>query len=855
MAEYSAYEMEQRSIKYLNEVVADYKIFIDTCSLLSEFAESFWEHIIPILRQQKASIIVPFRVYEEVEKFAGSIELCQRKSPDNPNLNRLARLAKARIIKLNSEGLVRVLGDKNDNFADNVFQTVFTQFRMKYNLLLITQDKNLAIDISRISESKAVTVNTKIQVRRINKHGYLSYIEFQKNEGIKKENRKKTDNAPKRNYEPKQEESTQISEDEMFAFANHITTYTTGTIKVTALPQEGDVVIAERGGNRKNVRLLKAGNSGGEGTIYQTDIPNVVAKIYKQGKLDKAKYDKLKLMMTKNINCPGVCFPIALLYNNRNEFVGFLMNKAEGKELQKCLFIPQLLKKYFPTWKKKDTVQLCITILKKFKYLHDRNIILGDINPNNILVVSPTQVYFVDTDSYQIEGYPCPVGTINYTAPEIQKKKFDTFLRTMGNEQFAVATLLFMIMLPGKPPYSLQGGENQIDNIINGDFAYASGERTNGKAPEGVWRYIWSHLPRYLKDDFYETFRKGGLQSTEDTRFSDDDWLRKFEHYADLLNDENGQFLSNDKMSAELFPNRLKKDVNITYVKCKLCGREVDEERTEQGYCRECLKTGEHYRCSRCGVDIVYTNYQRLIRHSRKYDTCKACNDKLNSVYRKYQCGNPRCGNTIEITYRYKESLDKKGKRLPTVCKDCRDVEYTRPSCSVCCRRFRITFGEKEYFDSKGFDLPKKCPNCRGQKNTTTYGSGYYSNSNYGSSSNSSSEKKSSSFCYITTAACNYLNKPDDCYELNILRWYRDNWLVQQTDGPELVGEYYAMAPGIIATIDERDDKDDIYQEIWEKYIIPCIKLIELTAYDTCKDLYIQMVQELKNKCASDKHS
>ena len=44
------------------------------------------------------------------------------------------------------------------------------------------------------------------------------------------------------------------------------------------------------------------------------------------------------------------------------------------------IFIPQLLKKYFPDWKKKDTVQLCLTILKKFKYLHDRNIILGDIN-------------------------------------------------------------------------------------------------------------------------------------------------------------------------------------------------------------------------------------------------------------------------------------------------------------------------------------------------------------------------------------------------------------------------------------------------------------------------------------------
>lgn len=99
-------------------------------------------------------------------------------------------------------------------------------------------------------------------------------------------------------------------------------------------------------------------------------------------------------------------------------------------------------------------------------------------------------------------------------------------MRTKGNEYFAVATLLFMIMLPGKPPYSLQGGENQIDNIINGDFAYASGSRSTGKAPDGVWRFCWSHLPRYLKDDFYETFRKGGKHNTETTRYSTNEWLK-----------------------------------------------------------------------------------------------------------------------------------------------------------------------------------------------------------------------------------------------------------------------------------------------------------------------------------------
>lgn len=37
---------------------------------------------------------------------------------------------------------------------------------------------------------------------------------------------------------------------------------------------------------------------------------------------------------------------------------------------------------------------------------------------------SSREVYFVDTDSYQIEDFPCPVGIINYTAPEIQGKHF-----------------------------------------------------------------------------------------------------------------------------------------------------------------------------------------------------------------------------------------------------------------------------------------------------------------------------------------------------------------------------------------------------------------------------------------------
>ncbi|MBQ5927335.1 MAG: hypothetical protein IIX01_05380 [Clostridia bacterium] len=38
---------------------------------------------------------------------------------------------------------------------------------------------------------------------------------------------------------------------------------------------------------------------------------------------------------------------------------------------------------------------------------------------------------------------------------------------------------MFMIMLPGKPPYSQQGGGNPVQNIISMDFSYPFGENSN----------------------------------------------------------------------------------------------------------------------------------------------------------------------------------------------------------------------------------------------------------------------------------------------------------------------------------------------------------------------------------------
>ena len=102
--------------------------------------------------------------------------------------------------------------------------------------------------------------------------------------------------------------------------------------------------------------------------------------------------------------------------------------------------------------------------------------------------------------------------------------------------------------------------------------------------------------------------------------------------------------------------------------------------------------------------------------------------------------------------------------------------------------------------------------------------------------------------CFITTSACVALKKPEDCYELNKFRIFRDDWLKNQYDGEDLINEYYRIAPQIVKNINLKKDKTQIYEYIWQKYLDNCLVNIENCNYDECKKIYIKMVNQLKNK-------
>ena len=364
-----------------------------------------------------------------------------------------------------------------------------------------------------------------------------------------------------------------------FHFCTQLTTIPDKEVSVSDLPIEGDFVYQ----GRTPIRLTERIGDGGEGTVYKTNKnENVVAKIYSDKKLTSHKQSKIEMIIAAGLSIDGVCFPTARLYNSKGVFVGYLMPKAEGEKLGTSVFRGEKgMKRFFGSWKRSDLVTLAITILSTIKKIHDLGILIGDINGLNILVKSPTEVYFVDTDSFQINEYPCPVGTLDFTAPEIQGKDYKCILRSVGNENFAIAVLLFRLLMFGESPYAQQGGSGIAHNISTGNFSFPLKGKGNNKMPKGDWICFWSHLPDKLQEIFYRTFRKGETMYDERVRPGVEVWLKELTIYLRQLND--GTLKKIDVDSVKLFPKTVFNPNKPKYISFKdRCFSQVERRLIEQ---------------------------------------------------------------------------------------------------------------------------------------------------------------------------------------------------------------------------------------------------------------------------------
>lgn len=99
--------------------------------------------------------------------------------------------------------------------------------------------------------------------------------------------------------------------------------------------------------------------------------------------------------------------------------------------------------------------------------------------------------------------------------------------------------------------------------------------------------------------------------------------------------------------------------------------------------------------------------------------------------------------------------------------------------------------------------------------------------------------------CYFTTAACHTAGLPDDCFELTMLRQFRDGHMAATAGGRAEIAQYYQRAPGILAAIGRRPHARKRLARLYAFVVLPCAVLIRLGWHGAAYRLYRQSFTRL----------
>jgi hypothetical protein len=100
--------------------------------------------------------------------------------------------------------------------------------------------------------------------------------------------------------------------------------------------------------------------------------------------------------------------------------------------------------------------------------------------------------------------------------------------------------------------------------------------------------------------------------------------------------------------------------------------------------------------------------------------------------------------------------------------------------------------------------------------------------------------------CIVSIAAEKYLKDAAES-KLNVLRAFRDEWLLQQKDGQALYEMYYFLSPGIVAEIQDKPDQDVYWAQLYNEFS-KCLDLIKQNKYEEVKAYYINLMHNLANR-------
>lgn len=599
---------------------SEWKIYIDTCSLYRtvEDGNAFWQRLEPILLDKGMKFTITTAVFSEFKK---------HKHGSNPEMQQKAIALERTLTKYGKKrmNLMLIAGDREDTFNDNAIVALIKQRCTKYAQIYITNDLANAWDVLsvvRLSQSSKRGVKPLLIYRVTGKGGLLpfdqlgmlgklSQSDVSKYFELYRERRFdeakeflviRSSGYPSAPQGVQRARRSKGAEDGGAAIRcgdGHTISVMIDLPKGYSAPKEGQRLRALRGASAYDVVLKKRIGRGGEGFVHEADVSDgsasgYLAKIYKKRVINDhtlaiETLSKIKFIVEGNYANKGgvpqgsklgrqVKFPLMVLVNGQNEFVGYLMKRATGIKLSEFIAAGAIEDEFlarFPNLKKTDLIEMCLNFLHVMKGLHKREIIVGDLNANNIFVDTESNyVTLLDADSYQYgRTYPCNVGVEQYTAPEFLKNH-DVRYRSVQNELFVIARILFEILMLVDNPYNSRCATDPITDMLNGTFRYtfafpSNARQTNLEAPSKDLTIRWGHLTKSLKDAFGNTFHCDGAYWKPENRLGVDAWIDMLTKYKNAIERSvaNGDgFESND-----VFPKNKKAWV-VSY-RCARCNK------------------------------------------------------------------------------------------------------------------------------------------------------------------------------------------------------------------------------------------------------------------------------------------
>lgn len=206
-------------------------------------------------------------------------------------------------------------------------------------------------------------------------------------------------------------------------------------------------------------KLGKELGRGGEAAIYAVQRqPKWVVKRFHQPPT-AAMIEKWSALMLATNPAKGLVLPIEFWGSNPERVEGLVLPQIVGPQPLHQLYNPAARAAHFPKADHRTLVDAARQLCAVFAAAHEMGIVLGDVNPSNVLLDSTGQIQLIDLDSSQFtspygRSWPCDLGTPLFTPPEWHGKPLRGSIRTPESDAFGLAVLLFHLLQGGRHPFS-----------------------------------------------------------------------------------------------------------------------------------------------------------------------------------------------------------------------------------------------------------------------------------------------------------------------------------------------------------------------------------------------------------------